>query len=111
VSPEREDVQFVGHRMNDGAFRHMVIAVSCWSKDGNSPDNALDAMVTWAVQKLIPVNAAGEIDETVGGTCHTIEELSTEWVAVVQDHVYQRADVRFRVGYQTKRTDPTTKVG
>ena len=111
VTPESEDVQFVGHRANNGAFRWLTVVVSCWAKNGSSSDNALDAMVTWVVQKLIPVNALGDIDETVGGTAHAIEEVGTQWFAEIQDHVYQRADVRFRIGYQTKRTDPTTKVG
>jgi hypothetical protein len=111
VAPETETLQFVGHRMNNAVMRHLILVVSCWTKDGTSPDNALDDMVTWAVQKMIPLTAAGDIDETLGGTCHTIEEISTQWAAEVQDHIYSRADVRFRVGYQTKRTDPTSKVG
>ena len=111
VTPESESVQIPGHRSNNGVMRWLTLVVSCWTKDGTSPDNALDSMVTWAVQKLIPLNAAGDIDETLGGTAHVIEELGTQWYAEVQDHVYQRADVRFRVGYQTKRTDPTSKVG
>lgn len=104
VTPGQESVEPIGHRATDGVSRYCDVFVDCWTKDGTTPTASLDTMTTWAVQKTLA-------DETLGGKCVLIDEISTNWQAEVQDHVYQRATVQFRLRYHTKRTDPTTKVG
>ena len=66
----------------------------------DSPDAAIDPLLSWAVQTLCA-------DVTVGGLAYDLKEMGTTWDEVEQDKVYAAARTFFDIEYVTDAADPT----
>jgi hypothetical protein len=83
------------------AVREATVRVeSRVSAGASTPDQALDPLLNWAVQKILA-------DPTRGGLAHFTIELGTQWAAADEDKVYGAAQTDFKVKYTTSAADPT----
>lgn len=82
------------------AVRTFRFVVESRVDGGSSPDNALDPLLSWAVQTICA-------DATMGNTVHDTRELGTTWDQQDADQMYGAARTLFEVVYITAAADPT----
>ena len=81
------------------AVRKVTIAVESRVDGGTSPDNTLDPLLSWAVQKICA-------DPTMGDTVEDCKEMGTTWAQVDADQMYGAARTDFEITYITSAADP-----
>ena len=99
-------VQEEAHR-GDGprgykARRSLSIRVDCYvstTTDGETSEDALDPLTSWAVQAVMA-------DPTLGGLANNTNEVATQWSVSDTDAVYAHALVGFAVDYITAAGNP-----
>lgn len=101
IYPSAELTKPVGMPDSNLLERYLTVTIECRAK-GGTPDNALDALLSWAIQKLWA-------DETLGGNANYLGELGTRWDAAASDVVYEVAFLDIQVNYQTLTDDPTKR--
>jgi hypothetical protein len=69
--------------------------------ENTPPDQALDPLLSWAVQQLCS-------GVSLGGLAYDLKEIGTKWDEVEQDKVYAAARTLFDVEYVTDASNPDT---
>lgn len=102
IYPVREDVKrATENRRVQLVERDLEVHVLC-RVGGNSSFN--DPLRIWAVQQIMA-------DQTLGGVAIEIQEESTDWNPDDDSSTdYDSADLKFRVRFQTNRTEMGSKV-
>lgn len=104
VRPIREDVvRAVANRNSPLVERTMRVALDCRvvAGSGQSVDQTLDPILTWATKKLI--NPAAP---SLGGLAIDVEEESLEWDGDDADQNYGRCTLTLKIRFKTKTEDP-----
>lgn len=89
-----------GHKVKRG----LRVRVECrvgTAADGETLEDALDPLTSWAVQAVMA-------DPTLGGVSDSVQEVSTEWATADANKVYGAAAVDFLVPFITAAGNPDT---
>jgi len=82
------------------ARRYRQICVESRVNAGSTtPDQALDPLISWAVQTICA-------DQSTGGLTHDVQELGTTWDQAEEDSVLASAKTVFLVEFITSASDP-----
>lgn len=83
--------------------RQLAIGVQCRAQGstGVSPDQALDPVMVWALQKILA-------NEQFGGLANGVEEERTVWSSREGDTPVAAATIHLTIKYRTSRLDPTS---
>jgi len=82
--------------------RHLNLVLEMRAKalPGQGPDEAIDPLYVWAMQRVMA-------DERFGGLAMGVTEGPMKWTAKELDVVFAGAALHLVVHYRTSRTDPT----
>ena len=84
------------------ARRHLSVKVDCFvatATDGETSEDALDPLTSWAVQAVMA-------DPTLGGLANNTQEAATQWTTSDTNKVYAHAWVGFVIDYITAAGNP-----
>ena len=100
VYPGSESVEPASNRPGPLVKRELELVVEC-RVVGDNPDDLLDPLLDWTTTALAGIESS---------LFHDIQETGTEFRFELSGQVYGLAVQRFRVLYQTARTNQSSRV-